>query len=298
MYWKVRKSKELDQGKLNTWQDDDSFQFTTTAKNTTQPLNARAMGIATDKDGKVTGNVFVCGWASDGTVNHWIIRKKSATGWATVLDAKAADTYSVPLKMCFVPQGGNNPVAAHFVAGIFNDKWTVLRSQNLGASWQTVGPWPADGSQASANDMASDSIGNLYVVGVRGRDGYNRGWVVRRSSDGGTTWEDLLDQPSQNDSWAVRLAIDGVNNITVAGAIDGVNGPRWAVVRNSPGQLWSDSWAAAGFPLGENATGISKGRGMATDASGNLFLTGDVSSWTDPTDGTLYSGTGLLRMVP
>ena len=298
MYWKVRRSKASDQGNPSTWQDDDSFQFSTTAKNTTQPLNARAMGIATDKDGKVTGNLFVCGWASDGKVNHWIIRKKSATGWATVLDKQAADTYSVALKMCFVPQGGNNPVAAHFVAGIFNDKWTVLRSQNQGASWQPVGPWPADGSQASANDMASDSIGNIYVVGVRGRDSYNRGWVIRRSSDGGTTWEDLLDQPSQLDSWAVRLVIDGVNNITVAGAIDGVNGPRWAVVRNSPGQLWSDSWAAAGFPLGENATGISKGRGMAADASGNLFLTGDVSSWTDSTDGTLYSRTGLLRRVP
>lgn len=27
-------------------------------------------------------------------------------------------------------------------------------------------------------------------------------------------------------------------------------------------------------PLGENASGLSKGRGMVTDANGNLFLTG------------------------
>jgi hypothetical protein len=99
----------------------------------------------------------------------------------------------------------------------------------------------------------------------------------------------------------VRLAIDGANNITLAGSIDGANGsPRWAIVRNYPQQLWSDSWTARTFPLGENASGLSKGRGMIADASGNLFLTGDVIDWTDPSDGTYYSGNhiGLLRMVP
>jgi len=39
---------------------------------------------------------------------------------------------------------------------------------------------------------------------------------------------------------------------------------------------------------------------MVTDALGNMFLTGDVGNWTDPDDGTYYSGgrVGLLRLVP
>jgi hypothetical protein len=295
MTWKVRRSNEANQGNLNTWQEDDSFQFAGTSKGTTTAYQSRAYGITTD----ASGDVYVCGFAYDGRVNHWIIRKKSSTGWATVRDAKAADDYSIPYDICFVPAGGNNPAAAIFAVGILNDRWTVLRSRDQGASWQPVGPWPADGSQASACDAAGDNDGNIYVVGVRGRDGYNRGWVLRKSRDGGTTWETLLDQPSTLDSWAVRLAIDGANNISLAGAIDGANGsPRWAVVRNSPGQLWPDSWAARIFPLGENTTGLSKGRGMAADASGNLFFTGDVINWTNSTDGTVYSGVGLLRMVP
>ncbi|MCI0541040.1 MAG: hypothetical protein L0Z50_38045 [Verrucomicrobiales bacterium] len=128
--------------------------------------------------------------------------------------------------------------------------------------------------------------------------------MLRKSSDGGQGWETLLDQPSQIDSWAVRLAVDPANNITLAGSIDGANGsPRWAVVRNSPGQAWSGSptasWETLTFPFGEDATFLSKGRGMVFDASGNIFLTGDVIDWTDPEDGSFYSGTrvGLLRPV-
>ncbi len=299
--WKVLRSSEAAQGDSGTWGEDDSFNLTTVTKGKTTVNNARAHGITTDD----LGNVYVCGSASDGRVNHWVVRKKSGTTWGKVYDTAAADAYSIPYDVCFVPQGGNNPAPALFVAGLFNNRWTVLRSVNRGTSWQAVGPWPADGRLASALDVASDSLGNVYVVGVRGRDGQNRGWVLRRSTDGGTNWETLLDQPSTTDSWSVRLSIDGSDNITLAGAIDGANGsPRWAIVRNSPGQAWSGSpeasWETRIYPLGLDTPSQSKGRGMVTDSNGNMFLTGDIINWTDPEDETFYSGTrvGLLRLVP
>ncbi|MCI0541041.1 MAG: hypothetical protein L0Z50_38050 [Verrucomicrobiales bacterium] len=161
MTWTVLRSNEDDQGNPNTWLEDDSFQFSSTSKGnktTTTAYNSRAYGITTD----AWGNVYVCGWAFDGQAYHWIIRKKSSAGWATVpvLDAKAADIHSVPYDLCFVPAVGNNPVAAIFAVGIFNDRWTVLRSRDQGASWQPAGePWPTDGTTASAYDAASDSNG-------------------------------------------------------------------------------------------------------------------------------------------
>jgi len=301
--WKVRRSPLAGQGNLNSWGEDDSFNLTTVTKGKTTVYDARAYGITTDD----LGNVYACGSASDGRVNHWIIRKKSTTGWANVYDVASADGYSIPYDVCFVPQGGNNPAPALLLVGLLNNRWTVLRSVDRGASWQEPAQarWPSDGSLASAYDVASDSQGNIYVVGVRGRDGQNRGWVLRRSTDGGTNWETKLDQASADDSWAVRLSIDASDTITLAGAIDGANGsPRWAIVRNLPGQEWSGSptasWETRVFPLGANTPSLSKGRGMVTDANGNMFLTGDVINWTDPEDNTFYSGTrvGLLRLVP
>lgn len=299
--WKIRRSPEAGQGNFGTWTEDDSFNLTTVSKGKTTVYDARAYGVTTND----LGNVYVCGSASDGRFNHWVVRKKSGTTWSKVHDAPAADGYSIPYDVCFVPQGGNNPASALFVAGLFNSRWTVLRSVDRGINWQTLDPWPADGGLATAFDVASDSNGNIYVVGVRGRDGQNRGWVLRRSNDGGTNWETLLDQPSTDDSWAVRLAVDDGNNITLAGAIDAADGtPRWAIVRNAPGQAWSGSptasWENRIFPLGANTPSQSKGRGMVADANGNLFLTGDVTDWTDPEDNTFYSGArvGLFRWVP
>lgn len=292
--WKTRWSKEADQGNAGTWQDNDSFLFASKTAN----YDSSAVAIAADPD----HNVYVCGYAHDGTVNRWIIRRKGPNGrWATVYSAASQDTYSQPYGICFLPQTGNNPAAAIFVVGIFNDQWTVLRSRDQGVNWEPVGPWPADGSLAQAWDVVGDNQGNLYVVGVRGRDGMNRGWVVRRSSDGGSQWEDLLDQPSESDSWAVRVAVDGANNVTVAGAIDNAShAPRWAVVRNRAGQSWADSWAARTFPFGVDTPWDSRGRGMVSDAAGNLFLTGRVYNWTDSDDGRSYGGSrvALLRMVP
>jgi hypothetical protein len=298
--WKVRRSPLAGQGNLNSWADDDNFNLTSVTKGKTTTFDARASGLTTDD----LGSIYVCGMASDGRVGHWVIRRKTGSIWSRVLDLPAADSYSIPYSIRHVPAGRNNPIAGLFVVGIFNDRWTVLRSRDQGTSWQAVGPWPTDGSLASAQDLASDSHGNIYVAGVRGRDRQNRGWVLRMSDDGGDHWQDLLDQPSTNDSWVWRLSIDAFDKITLAGNIDGATGsPRWAVVRNAPGQAWSGtptaSWESRFFPFGEATSPSSKGRGTVSDAFGNLFLTGDLDNWTDA-DGVNYPGTrvGLLRLVP
>lgn len=302
--WKVRQSPVAGQGNPGTWGDVDSFNLSTVTKGKTTAYDACAYGITGDD----LGNMYVSGRALDGWNFHWIIRKKSPTGgWSTVLDLAPADGHSIPYDVCFVPRLGNNPEPAVFVAGHFNGRWTVLRSVDRGGSWQEPlqARWPEDGSIASAYDVASDSDGNVYVAGVRGRNGQNNGWVLRRSEDGGTSWQTLLDQPSADGSWAGRLSVDERDVITLAGGVVGADGtPRWAIVRNSPGQAWfgspTASWETLLYPLGANTPSPSKGRGVVSDASGNTFMIGDVIDWTDPADSFFYPGTrvGLLRLVP
>lgn len=287
--WKVRKSHDQNKGDANTWFEDDRFFFS-------KGGFSRSTGVTTD----TSGNVYVSGIANDGRAPHWVVRRKVPGGvWTTVCDVKGQDNSMVPA-MCFYPGNANNPTPAVFTVSDLNSKWTVLRSQNQGMTWASVDSWPGGNVEASAYDAACDSQGNIYVVGCRGLNGKNpSAWVVRRSQQGGNvgTWEPLLDAPGAG-SWAFRVAIDGGGNVSVSGVIqDSTGTPRWAVVRNSPGQLWSDSWASRILPFG--AATPSKGRGLAADVAGNLFLTGDVADWTD-SEGNSYPGgrVGLLRMVP
>ena len=279
----------------NSWQVSDQFRFV--SRNTL--YSSWAQGVVTD----AAGNVYVSGYANEGKVDHWIVRRKQAgaAAWETVYDAKAGAFSALPYGMCFVGPSPNHASAAVYSVGIFNNRWTVLQSRAAGAinTWQTVDTWPGDGTTANAYDIASDNQGNLFVVGVRGKDGSNKGWVVRKSTDGGTTWVTVLDKAEGVYSWAWRILIDSADNVWVSGAVHRPdNFPRWTLVRNSPGQQWqdsadgSDSWSHRTL-LPTNPGYKSKGRGMTLDPAGNLFLTGDAIDSSIP----INTYVGLLRLT-
>jgi hypothetical protein len=81
--------------------------------------------------------------------------------------------------IAFFPGNDANAISAIFAAGIFNNRWTVLRSQQQGAwaTWHPVGEWPEDGTVAEAFEAFCDASGSFYVGGVRGNNGANEGWV-------------------------------------------------------------------------------------------------------------------------
>lgn len=289
-YWDVRES--TDGG--NSWHTFDTFYL---GKGTSYSVAKGAMVDARE-------NVYVCGLAMNGRTPYWVVRRKQPGGlFATVLSLRGQD-YSEPFEMGFCPANG-----AIFVVGLLNAKWTVLRSLNQGDTWDPVGPWPSDGAMATAWDIACDAQGKVYVVGARGRNGFNRGWVVRMSEDGGDTWRDLLDQPDATGAWAAGVAVDEAGHVMVSGTIliSTPSGtlPRWTVMRNRPLQPWfgsaSASWETRFRPFGDIT--YSKGAGLASDALGNVYLTGEVANWTDatvPQEPVTYAGSrfGLLRWVP
>jgi hypothetical protein len=294
--WKVRKSPAASEGSANAWSDDDQFSLSSSAV-------SLATGITTD----TPGNVYVAGLAESGSSPHWVVRRKHpGGGWTTVFDVKGQDAFMHPA-MCFFPGNAKNSKPAVFTASDLNSKWTVFRSQNLGTNWASVDSWPNDKSPAAAFDAACDSQnGNIYVVGTRGLNAQNpRAWVIRTSDDGGDTWSTLLDVTLTN-SWAFNVAIDAAGNVSVSGVVNPTMAtPLWMIIRCTNPQTqspaaWATSYANGFIPFGNNT--YSKGRGIAADPAGNLFVTGFVVDWTDTMTTTpiFFSGSrvGLLRLTP
>lgn len=298
--WKVRKS--TGQGNSGTWTGDDTFIL---AKN----AYSSAWGMTADYG----GNVFASGVASDGKTPHWIVRRKIPGGlWTTVYDVKGNNVNMIPA-MCFFPGNANNRNPAVFTVSDLSSKWTVMRSQNQGASgtWQPVDSWTGGGAAASAYDAVCDAVtGNIYVIGCRGLNGNNpSGWVIRMSSDGGNSWTTLLDVAGSG-SWASRAAIDGAGNVSISGVINPTKTPTtagtplWKVIRCASPQTpssWLTSFMNADtLPFGQATS--SRGRGIAADPAGNLFATGMLVDWSDNSTipATTYPGShvGLLRLVP
>jgi hypothetical protein len=298
--WRVRSSVS---GATGTWADEDSFYYSVPqgkGKNATvTPQYSVANGLTTDSDGVNPGNVYVCGPASDGATYRWVVRKKSVEashGWQEVLALKSNDSASVPHEIRHFPgktTASETCPQAMFVVGVFNGTWAVLRITDNGWDFVDMGWEGADA--ACAYDVVCNSQGDIYVAGVRRESGYDRGWVLRRSQDGGDNWEQLLYEPHVVNSWLVNVRVDLDGNVTLTGSISDPDGstwgsPRWTVVRNSPNQTWADSWANRTFPF----PGISSsGADSLPTPSGPVFMTGRVY---DAEAGR--HNVALLRMFP
>jgi hypothetical protein len=174
-YWYVRKSSN--RGAM--WTTVDQYQYAAGS----YPW-ADATGFTADK----LGNIYVVGGAYDVIIKrHWLVRESSNGGkiWANVDDVIITNLAS---SAAFVPGGGI------FVAGDpGNVRWTVRFSGKGGETWATVDALPPG---AGAFSVASDSQGNIYVVGLEtltkpGTTVTYFAWVTRMSAEGGAsgTWQ-------------------------------------------------------------------------------------------------------------
>jgi len=305
--WYVRRSDEAHQGQPGTWQDEDAFRFSwvtgTGKKQTVTQGGGRSMGAAVDGN----GGVWAAGYASDAEAIHWIVRHKPlGETWQPRLDLPGATAASRresrPVTsvsgICYFPGNPQNPTPALLAYGILNSRWTVVRSENGFAHYE-VQSWSPDGSTAAEVWGGTiDAQGRIYLCGVHGYEGQQRGWIVRGSDDGGRTWTTLLNKREADNSFAARIMVDTTGTVWVAGGTMSSPSPRttWTVVRNHPGQPWqdsadgSDSWSQRVYPLGANSW--SRGRGMVDDGQGTVYLTGDV---LNPTATSLEVLVGLLR---
>jgi hypothetical protein len=219
----------------------------------------------------VAGNVYVTGLA----LGTWTVRKGiGGTSFSTV------DT--------FQPSGSQaNAVFAHPTLGVFaagygaitvkngsTQVWVVRRSLDGGATWSTVDTF---GTGANAYALGADGHGNLYGLGSTTETSKGSSathWIIRRSSNGGSTWstvDDFLLTAGGNCA-AMAFAADSAGNLFVAGDANMNQTPTHWVVRESFGA--TGAWTTVDdFPSDSGA----RPHAIAADAFGKVFVGGQAT---------------------
>jgi len=152
--------------------------------------------------------------------------------------------------------------------------WTVRRSRDGGATWATVEAFPGliRGMPASsAVGIGADRAGNIYVVGQSNDAVINSTqagdyWLVRKSTDGGTSWTtaDSWKLGNRIPSAAQGIAGDASGNVFVVGT----GGTYWIVRESRAG---TGTWQTVdNFHYGSGATPNA----IVADDSGNVVVAG------------------------
>jgi hypothetical protein len=159
---------------------------------------------------------------------YFYIRRSLDGGatWSTIEASPTASTKSI----------GADASSNLYAAGQNSGHWTVRKSINGGATWTPIDdfqqcvttstrPLRTQCYSASAQGVASDAFGNLFVAGYSG--GFQG--VVRASAGGTGPWQTVDTFSYPNGASAEAVVADAIGNVFVAGNGSGVGGSHWLV---------------------------------------------------------------------
>ena len=146
-----------------------------------------------------------------------------------------------------------------------------LRSTDAGATWSNRSViYHRENLFTYIADFKVDRLGNLWATGDLELidDTYLTPWSVIKSTDNGSSWIDSdLFTGTTSDGVAGAIAIGPLNEVYVAGYIDGND-----VIKKS-----TDS--GANWSVVDTNSGVqSLSKKMAVDSNGNVFMSGTISS--------------------
>jgi hypothetical protein len=220
-----------------------------------------------------SGAVYACGLYA---TPRWFVRKgvlNAAGGitWTTVDNNINGDAQSISVR----PGAASQPDQI-FVCGEAPSLsgWAVRRSTDGGATWSTVDA----NTLANAYSVAAGADGSIYAIGKylkAVKNGYQSGWIVRKSSDNGTTWSTVDSVPNVFPAFGSSLRVDAFGRVFAVGFT--LTTPETWLVRGSAdgGATWTntDIFLPAGYTS-------AQAMGAASDALGNVCVIGDVENGT------------------
>lgn len=269
--WFVRKSPDFGQ----SWMDVDTFVYAPG-----QLSDAR--GVASHPSGRT----FVAGSANDSHgKSHWIVRASdsgAAGTWSNADDVPGAAGRGIK----YIPNRGLFAVGFTEQTKTLSNGWLVRRSADGGVSWSTVdlhqlpkqSGWYQD---AAALGLVGDAEGNIYVAGsikamvTVGRTASAPAqWLIRHSTDGGTTWQTLnmFAYVPGKEASAWGISSDAAGRVVAIGRGQDSQGIfHWIVRRRDAQGFWQtvDDYQLA---TGKNAYA----QAVVVDAAGNLLVSGEV----------------------
>jgi len=251
-----------------------------------------AYAVATD----TTGNVYVTGSTRGGLNGNtitgssdlFVAKYNSSGALQYVKQLGAASTYTVAYSI--TTDANSNVYVAGYTMGGLNGNTLTGSTDFFVAKYDTNGTLSyvkqlgATGSSVVGNSVAADSNGDIYVVGTTSGglngntlNGSSDLFVAKYTSSGAFQYVKQLGVATASTA-AYSVATDSSNNVYVTGATSGgLNGN----TKTGSKDAFVAKYNASGslqYVKQLGATGAATdGNAIATDGSGNLFVTGDTT---------------------
>lgn len=227
-----------------------------------------------------SGNVIVTGASEVIPQRNAVTLKYSSTGtlqW-TNIENESGDNSDKPNAMAMDTAG--NIFIAGYVVEYGTDRNFALQKIGTNGStlWVRTLNGTAVGSSDSAQSVAVDNAGNIYVGGYTHNKGTSSDFTVAKyDTNGNQLWVSYYDYVTETDR-ALSIALDASNNVYVTGRSDSNSGNLVSnddivtIKYNTNGtQLWAVRYNGTG-----NTT--DTGRVVRVAPSGNVYVVGRTSN--------------------
>lgn len=258
----------------NSWLVADEFQL---AANRSASANTISVNPA-------NGNLFISGTAVDeSSVNHWITRRSLDSG-SSFIDSDNFNHqtgYASIANGSVVDSGGNIYVVGYGMTSSSGQKWIVRKSTDQGDTWITVDAYNIGMYPASAKAVLSNGV-DIFVVG-NVQSGSTNNAVIRKSSDGGSSWVEKGSYqyaPFQLSEYN-SIVRDSFGNLYVSGTfVDSAGVKHWLIRKSTDNGDGFTNLVDYNFAPGKD----SEVHKLSVDAAGNIYAAGEMVA----ADGTRY----------